>query len=78
MKFEIRIFTMNKNELLTNLSRSNIFIIGFELNVIQQGLVVTCRFCGETGHIQMNCEKRMLEFPKPGHTCYCTIKKEIT
>ena len=35
-----------------------------------KGQTVTCRFCGETGHVQMNCEKRMLEFPKLGHTFY--------
>ena len=67
---------MNKNELETNPLPSNIFIDGFELHVTYKGQTVTCRFCGETGHVQMNCEKRMLEFPKLD--IHFTIKKEIT
>ena len=59
---------MNKNELEINPLQSYIFIDGFELYVTSKGQAVTCRFRGETGHVQMNCEKRMLEFPKLGHT----------
>ena len=70
LKSGIRILTMNKNELETNSLPSYIFIDGFELYVTYKGQTVTCRFCGETGHVQMNCEKRMLEFPKLGHTFY--------
>ena len=33
-----------------------------------KGQAVACRFCGETDHAQKNYEKRMLEFPKLGHT----------
>ena len=61
---------MNKNELETNPLPSYIFIDGFELYVTYKGQTVTCRFCDETGHVQMNCEKRMLEFPKLDHTFY--------
>ena len=61
---------MNKNESETNPLRSNIFIDGFELYVTKKGQTVTCRFCGETDHVQMNCEKHMLEFPKLSHTFY--------
>ena len=70
LKSGIRILTMNKNELETNPLPSYIFIDGFELYVTYKGQTVTCRFCGETGHVQMNCEKRMLEFPKLDHTFY--------
>ena len=64
----------------TNPLPSYIFIDGFELYVTYKGQTVTSRFCGETGHVQMNCEKRMLEFPKLSHTFYSqetdnTIKK---
>ena len=44
--------------------RAPFFIDNFELYVNCKQQAVTCRFCGETGHVQMNCEKRMLEFPK--------------
>ena len=68
LKFGIRILPMNENELATNPLQSYIFIDGFELYVSYKGQAVSCRSCGETGHVQMNCEKRMLEFPKLGHT----------
>ena len=72
LKSGIRILTkfMNKNELETNPLPSYIFIDGFELYVTYKGQTVTCRFCGETGHVQMNCGKRMLEFPKLDHSFY--------
>ena len=59
---------MNKNELKTNLLPSYIFIAGFELYVTYKGQTIICRFSGETGHIQMNCENCMLELPKHDHT----------
>ena len=40
------------------------------LYVTYKGQTVTSRFCGETGHVQMNCEKRVLEFPKLSLTFY--------
>ena len=70
LKSEIRILTMNKNKLETNPLPSYTFLNGFELYVTNKGQTVTCRFCGETGQVQMNCEKRMLEFPKLSHTFY--------
>ena len=45
---------MNKNELETNPLPSYIFIDGFELYVTYKGQTVTCKFCSETGHVQMN------------------------
>ena len=51
LKSGIRIITMNKNELETNPLPSYIFIDGFELYVNYKGQTVTCRFCGETGHV---------------------------
>ena len=58
------------NDLETNPLLIYIFIDDFVLYVTYKGQTVTCRFCGETGHVQMNCEKRMLKFPKLGYTFY--------
>ena len=37
--------------------RATFFIDSFELYVTYKGQTITCRFCPETGHVQINCEK---------------------
>jgi len=35
-------------------------------NVTNKGQEVTCKYHGEVGHVQVNCEKRKSEFPELG------------
>jgi len=62
----IRIVTVIKADLDTNPSPSYINVDGFELYVTYQGQEITCKYCGEVGHMQVNCEKRKAEFPELG------------
>lgn len=59
----IRILTMNKKDLDKNPIPSYIKISNYELYVTYSGQKSTCRYCGETGHIQLNCRKRLEDFP---------------
>ena len=63
---------MNKNELETNPLPSYIFIDGFEQYVTYKGQRFMCRLCGETGHLQMNCEISQ------NSVIHFTIKKQIS
>jgi len=43
---------------------SYIYIDGFELYVTYPGQESTCKYCGEPGHLQLDCEKRLSDFPQ--------------
>ena len=60
----IRILSMRKVELDSNPLPNYIKIDGFELYVTYQGQEITCKFCGDTGHFQVHCEKRLLDYPQ--------------
>ena len=51
---------MNKDELDVNPIPSYIFIDEFELYVTYSGQQITCKYCGQPGHVQSRCEKRFL------------------
>ena len=61
---EIRILSMNKNDLKANPLPSYIHVDGFELYVAYPGQELTCKYCGEKGHFQAKCDKRLNDFPQ--------------
>ena len=55
---------MKKNDLEANPLPSYIYIDGFELYVTYPGQEVTHKYCGEKGHFQAKCNKRLNNFPR--------------
>ena len=60
----IRIITMNKTDLESNPIPSCIYVDNFELYVTYEGQPITCKYCGEVGHVQANCKTRAADFPQ--------------
>ena len=60
----IRIITMNKTDLESNPIPSYIYVDNFELYVTYEGQPITCKYCGEVGHVQANCKTRAADFPQ--------------
>ena len=60
----IRILSTRKDELDSNPLPSYIKIDGLELYMTYQGQEITCKYCGDTGHLQVHCEKRLLDYPQ--------------
>ena len=58
-----RLISMNKNDVETNPSPSYLYINGYELYVTYSGRAITCKCCGETGHMQAEYKKRKSDFP---------------
>jgi len=42
---------------------SYVYVDGHELYVTYSGQNFTCKYCGEVGHKQIDCEKRKADFP---------------
>ena len=59
----MRIVTMNKHELEQNPIPSHITIDSYELYVTYSGQNLTCRYCGEVGHVQTECKNKQNDFP---------------
>ena len=59
----IRLISMSKNDVEMNPLPSYIYINGYELYVTYPGQAITCKYCGETGHMQAECKKRKSDFP---------------
>ena len=59
----MRIVTMKKYDLQNNLIPSYIHVSGCEIYVTYQGQVITCKYCGEAGHVQSECQERAIDFP---------------
>ena len=59
----IKLISMSKNDVETNLLPSYIYINGYELYVTYSAQAITCNFCGETGHMQAECKKSKSDFP---------------
>ena len=55
---------MNKNDLEANPLPSYIHVDSFELYVTYPGQKLTCKYCGEKGHFQAKCDKRLNDFPQ--------------
>ena len=55
----IRILSIKKDELDSNPLPNYIKIDGFELYVTYQGQEITSKYCGDTGHLQVHCKKRL-------------------
>ena len=69
----MRIVTMKKSDLQNNPIPSYIRVSGCEIYVTYQGQVITCKYCGEAGHVQSECQERAMDFPaltrnKPGES----------
>ena len=60
----IRIITMNKTDLESNPIPSYIYVDNFELYVTYEEQPITCKCCGEVGHVQANCKTRAADFPQ--------------
>ena len=58
----MRIVTMKKCDLQRNPIPSYIQVSGCEIYVTYQGQVITCKYCGEAGHVQSECHKRAIDF----------------
>ena len=59
----MRIVTMKKFDLQNNPILSYIHVSGCEIYVTYQGQVITCKCCGEAGHVQSECHERAIDFP---------------
>ena len=59
----MRIVTIKKSDLQSNPIPSYIQVSGCEIYVTYQGQVITCKYCGEAGHVQSECHKRAINFP---------------
>ena len=55
---------MNKYDLEANPLPSYIHVDDFELYVTYPGEELTCKYCGEKGHFQAKCDKRLNDFPQ--------------
>ena len=73
----VRIVTMAKNIVASNPLPSYLSIDGNELYVTYPGQTATCRYCGEIGHVQSNCTKRMKDFPLLGNRTNSTPEGSI-
>ena len=58
----LRLISVIKNDVETNPLPSYIYINGYELYVTYPGQTITCKYCGETGHMQAECKKRKSDF----------------
>ena len=63
MQSGIRLISMSKTGVETNPLPSYIHINGSELYVTYPGQSITCKYCGETDHMQTECKKRKSDFP---------------
>ena len=59
----MRIVTMKKSDLQSNPIPSYIHVSSCEVYVTYQGQVITCKYCGEAGHVHSECYKRAIDFP---------------
>ena len=59
----IRLISMNKNDVEMYPLPNYMYINGYELYVIYPGQAITCKYCGETGHMQAECKKHKPDFP---------------
>ena len=59
----MRIVTMKKSDLQSNPVPSYIQVSGCEIYVTYQGQAITCKYCGEAGHVESKCHKRAIDFP---------------
>ena len=59
----MRIVTMKKSDLQSNPIPSYIHVSSCEIYVTYQGQVITCKYCGEAGHVHSECHKRAIDFP---------------
>ena len=67
---------MNKNDLEANPLPSYYRVDGFELYVTYPGQKLTCKYCGEKGHFQAKCDKRLNHFPHlEKHSDDCMISQ---
>ena len=58
----MRIVTMKKSDFQNNPIPSYIHVNGCEIYVTYQGQVITCKYCGEAGHVQSECQERAIDF----------------
>ena len=63
LKSGMRIITMKKCEIEMKPIPSYVKIEGCELYVTYSGQQITCKYCGNKGHVQSNCQKRLQDFP---------------
>ena len=63
LKSSIRIITMKKCEIEMKPIPSYVKIEGCELYVTYSGQQITRKYCGNKGHVQSNCQKRLQDFP---------------
>ena len=78
----MRIVTMKKSDLQNNPIPSYIHVSGCEIYVTYQGQVITCKYCGEAGHVQSECQERAMDFPaltrnKPGESNTVLPEKKV-
>ena len=59
----MRIVTTKKSDLQSNPIPSYIHVSGCEIYVTYQGQVITCKYCGEAGHVQSECHELAVDFP---------------
>ena len=59
----VRIARMNKNVVEQNPLPSYLKIDGHEIYITYDGQTATCKYCGQAGHKQAVCEKRLKDFP---------------
>ena len=65
LRSSMRIVTMKKCDLQSNPIPSYIQVNGCEMYVTSQGQAISCKNCGEAGHVQSECHKRATDFPAP-------------
>jgi len=59
----MKIVVMKRNTLEIKPLPSYIYIDGCELYVTYPGQEPTCKYCGNPGHLQTDCEKRLTDYP---------------
>ena len=60
---QVRILVMRKNDIEAKPIPSYLTIDGFELYVTYSGLLLTCKYFHEVGHMQSECEKCLADHP---------------
>ena len=60
----IRLISMSKNDVEMNPLPSYIYINGYELYVTYPGQTITCKYYGETSHMQAECKKKQIRFSR--------------
>ena len=62
LRSSIKIVTMKKSDLQSNPIPSYIQVSGCDIYATYQGQVITCKYCGKAGHVQLECHKRATDF----------------